>query len=185
FYLSALSKTEEALWHIQQAKHLDPMSLMLQAAECAVLVWGRQAESAIAKAKKIVELEPGFFPGQLYLSWAFLMLGMADEAIQTAEEAARLSDDTPPAIAALGNAYSLAGQIDRARLLAESLLQRSYPPSVYISSIYASIGDIDEAFRWLARAERDRSPALFSLRIGLWSDRFRSDPRFDALVHRV
>jgi serine/threonine-protein kinase len=185
FYLSPLGKTEEALWHIQQAKHLDPMSLILQAAECAVLVWGRQYEAATAKGKKTVELEPNYFLGHLYLSWAYLGQGMPTESIKAAEEAVRLSAESPPALAALGNSYALAGQMDKARGLIERMKQRSYIPSAYISSVYASMGEIDEAFHWLTQAERERSPALFSLRIGLWDRRLRSDPRFDALVRIV
>ena len=52
FYLAPLGRTEEALWHIQQAKRLDPMSIVLQAAECAVLVYSRRYEAATAKGKK-------------------------------------------------------------------------------------------------------------------------------------
>lgn len=185
FYLSPLCRTEEALWHIQQAKHLDPMSLVLQAAECAVLVWGHHSEAAISKGEKNVELEPAYFPGHLYLSWAYLAQGMAAESIRAAEEAVRLSAETPPAMAALGNAFALASQFDNARAVAERMQQRPYPPSVYISSVYASIGETDEAFRWLDRAEHERSPGLFSLRIGLWDERLRSEPRFKAVAHRV
>ena len=185
FYLSPLGNAKEALWHIQQGRHLDPMSLELQAAECAVLVWGHQYEAAIAKGKRTVDLEPAYFLGHLYLSWAYLMKGMAAESINAAEEAMRLSEETPPALAALGNACALAGQMDKARHVIERMQHRSHVPSVYISSVCAAMGKITEAFHWLALAERERSPGLFSLRIGLWDERVRSDPRFQALVRRV
>lgn len=185
FCLSPLCKAEEALSHIKQAKRLEPMSLVLQATECAVLVWGGQYEAAMNKGKKIVELEPTYFLGHLYLSWAYVHQRMAAEAIETAREAVRLSAENPPALASLGISYALAGDMDKALELAERMQQRSCLPSYYISSVYASMGQIDEAFRWLARAESERSPALFSLRIGLWNERFRSDPRFDALVRTV
>lgn len=181
FYLSPLGKTEEALRHIQQAQHLDPMSLILQAAECAVLVWGHQYEAAATKGRKTVELEAAYFLGHLYLSWVYLMQGLPAESIKPAEEAVRLSAESPPALAALGNAYALTGQIDKACDVVERMHQRPYVPSVYIASVYASMGQIDEAFHWLAQAERERSPALFSLRIGLWDQKFRSDPRFELL----
>ena len=185
FYLSPLGRTDEALWHIQQAKHLDPMSLVLQAAECAVLVWGHQYEAAIRNGQKTVELEPAYYLGHLYLSWAYLMQGMPFEAIKPAEEAVRLSAECPPSLAALGNAYALAGQVEKARDLAERMQHQQYQPSVYISSVYASMGKLDEAFHWLARAERERSPALFSLRIGLWDSRFRADPRFELISRSI
>lgn len=113
------------------------------------------------------------------------MQRMSTEAIKAAEEAVRLSEETPPALAALGNAFALAGRIDKARGLVERMLQRPCVPSVYVASVCASMGEIDEAFHWLTRAEHESSPALFSLRIGLWDQKFRSDPRFDALSRVV
>jgi pentatricopeptide repeat protein len=185
FYLSPQGRTDEALWHIHQAKHLDPMSLVLQAAECAVLVWAQQYDAAIVNGQKTVELEPTYYLGHLYLSWAYLMQGTPLEAIKPAEEAVRLSAACPPSLAALGNAYALSGQPEKARDVVERMEHQSYHPSVYISSVYASMGKIEEAFHWLALAERERSPALFSLRIGLWDPRFRSDPRFEIISRSI
>jgi len=51
--------------------------------------------------------------------------------------------------------------------------------------VYAEMGKIDEAFDWLTRAEREHSPSLVCLRIGIWARRLRSDPRFDALARVV
>jgi len=185
FYLSLLGKTEEALWHIQQAKHLDPMSIVLRAAECAVLVYGRQYEAAIAKGKKTVELEPTYYLGHLYLSRAYLMQGMPAESIEAAEEAVRLSAGSPPALAALGMSYAMAGQMDQALNMVERMQHRPYIPPVYVCSVYAELGEIDQAFHWLARAERERSPSLVCLRTGIWARRLRSDPRYDALARVV
>jgi serine/threonine-protein kinase len=185
FYLSPQGRTDEALWHIHQAKHLDPMSLVLQAAECAVLVWGQQYEAAIANGQKTVDLEPSYYLGHLYLSWAYLMSGMPFEAIKPAEEAVRLSAECPPSLAALGNAYALTGQTGKAVEIVQRMEHHPYHPAVYISSVYASMGKIDEAFEWLSRAERERSPALFSLRIGLWDPRFRADTRFQEISRNI
>jgi len=185
FYLSALGKTEEALWHIREAKHLDPMSIILQAAECAVLVWDHQYEAAIAKGERAVELEPTYFPGHMYLSWAYLYQGKAAESIQAAAEAVRLSAESPAALAALGNAYALAGRTDQAALIVKRMQQRPYIPSVYVSAVYAAMKKTDEAFSWLTRAARERSPALFSLLVGLWDQDIRRDPRFEVLTRSV
>jgi len=119
------------------------------------------------------------------LSWAYLGQGMPAESIKVAEEAVRLSAESPPALAALGNSYAMAGQMDKARSIAERMRQRPYVPSAYLSSVYAAMGEIDEAFHWLTQAEQEHSPTLFCLRIGLWDQRLRSDPRFDALTRLV
>jgi serine/threonine-protein kinase len=185
FYLAALGKTEEALWHIRKAKNLDPMSIILQAAECAVLVWDHQYEAAIAKGERAVELEPTYFLGHMYLSWAYLYQGKATESIRAAAEAARLSAESPAALAALGNAYALAERMDQAAVIVKRLQQRPYIPSVYVAAVYAAMKKTDETFSWLTRATRERSPALFSLLVGLWDQDIRRDPRFGALARSV
>jgi serine/threonine-protein kinase len=185
FYLAPLGKTEEAMRHLQEAKYLDPMSIILQAAECAVLVWGQRYEAAITKGERAVELEPTYFPGHMYLSWAYQYQGMAAKSIQAAEEAVRLSAESPAALGTLGTAYAVAGRRDRALRIAERMQQRPYVPGVYVSTVYAAIGELDKAFSWLTRAKRERSPALFSLRVGLWDQKMRRDPRFDLLTRSV
>lgn len=185
FYLSALGNTEDALSHIQQAERLDPMSIVPQAAECAVLVHGRKYEAAATKGRRTIELEPTYYPGHLYLSRAYLMQGMPTESIRAAEQAVRLSSESPAALAALGMSYALAGQMDQARNMVGRMQELPYVPPVYVSSVYAEMGEIDKAFHWLARAERERSPSLVCLRAGIWARRLRSDPRFSALARVV
>jgi len=185
FYLAPTGRGEEALSHIQQAKNLDPMSLVLHAAECAVLVWGRQLEAAIERGCKTVELEPTYYPGHMYLSWAYRRCGMRTQAIERAEEAVRLSAGTPLSLGGLGLAYAAAGKSDEARKVLEQIQQRPYIASTSIASIYAAIGEIEEALKWLERARQERSPGLVYLRVASWNERVRSDPRFDELVRAV
>jgi tetratricopeptide (TPR) repeat protein len=161
------------------------MSIILQAAECAVLVWGCRYEAAIAKGERAIELEPTYFPGHMYLSWAYQYQGLSAKSIKAAKEAVRLSAESPAALAALGNAHAVAGHMDEALQIAERMQQRPYVPCVYVSAVYAAMGELDKAFNWLMRAKRERSPALFSLRVGLWGQKMRRDPRFDQLTLSV
>ena len=108
--------------------------------------------------ERAVELEPTYFPGHMYLSWAYLYQGKATESIQAAAEAVRLSAESPAALAALGNAYALAGRMDQAAIIVKRMQQRPYIPSVYVSAVYAAMKKTDEAFFWLTRAARERSP---------------------------
>jgi tetratricopeptide (TPR) repeat protein len=185
FYLAPAGRAEEALSHIQQAKNLDPMSLVLHAAECAVLVWGRQLEAAIERGRKTVELEPTYYPGHMYLSWAYRRSGMLTQAIEKAEEAVRLSAGTPLSLGGLGLSYAAAGKSDEALKVVDQIQQRPYMASTSIASIYAAIGEIEEALKWLDRARQERSPGLVYLQVATWSESVRSDPRFDELVRAV
>jgi hypothetical protein len=54
-----------------------------------------------------------------------------------------------------------------------------------IASLYADLGDKDQAFRWLNTAYQERDEGLVSLRTYFLLDPLRSDARFAELVRKV
>ena len=54
-----------------------------------------------------------------------------------------------------------------------------------IAALHASLGDVDEAFRWLDFAVDEHATGLMFLRVHPRLDRIRQDPRYRALVRKV
>ena len=54
-----------------------------------------------------------------------------------------------------------------------------------LGALHASLGDIDEAFRWLDIAVEEKATGLIFLRVHPRIDALRGDPRYDALLKRV
>ena len=54
-----------------------------------------------------------------------------------------------------------------------------------IAALHASLGDVDEAFRWLEIAIEERAAGMILLRVHPRLDPIRKDPRYAALVRRV
>ena len=54
-----------------------------------------------------------------------------------------------------------------------------------IASLYADLGDKDQAFRWLNTAYQEHSPEMEGLKTDFLLDPIRSDPRFAELVRKV
>ena len=50
---------------------------------------------------------------------------------------------------------------------------------------YASLGENDEAFRWLEKAYTERDDWMIILKVDHRLDPLHSDPRFQDLLHRV
>ena len=73
------------------------------------------------------------------------------------------------------------------RLLAELTEARSrrVVSAWGIAAVHASLGDVDEAFRWLEIAVEERAPGLILLRVHPRLDPIRKDPRYWPLVERV
>ena len=51
--------------------------------------------------------------------------------------------------------------------------------------LHASLGDVDEAFRWLDIAVEERAPGLILLRVHPRLDPIRNDPRYRRLVRQL
>jgi len=54
-----------------------------------------------------------------------------------------------------------------------------------IAALHASLGDVDEAFRWLDVAVEEHATGIIFLRAHPRLDRIRQDPRYHALVRKV
>jgi TolB-like protein/predicted Zn-dependent protease len=113
---------------------------------------------------------------------------MYTEAVASLEKGMSLAGRPPLLVAILGRAYALSGRKDEAGILLRELQERAaseYVLPIYFAGIYASLGNKDEAFRWLEKAYQDRNWGMLSLRHGWYWDSLRSDPRFDDLVERM
>ncbi len=89
----------------------------------------------------------------------------------------------------LGYVYAVSGQKEEARKVLDELLnersKRPYVSSYLIATIYAGLGDKDQAFASLEKAYEARSWYLTHLKLDPELDSLRSDPRFADLVRRV
>jgi hypothetical protein len=73
------------------------------------------------------------------------------------------------------------------KALETRLAQRNtgYVSPYEIATLHASLGDEDNAFKWLDAAFEDRDIGLMRLKTDFLLDRLRSDPRFPELVRKV
>jgi len=60
-----------------------------------------------------------------------------------------------------------------------------YSSAYGIASMYAELGETDQAFRWLDTAYQERDYWLLGLKTDSSPDLIRSDPRFAELVRKV
>ena len=91
-------------------------------------------------------------------------------------------------VAALGHAYSLSGERDKANKILDELREMSkqrYVSPYLIAIVYVGLGDKDQAFAWLDKAFQDRSSLLLWLKVEPQFDSLRDDPRFQDLLRRV
>jgi eukaryotic-like serine/threonine-protein kinase len=187
-YLSSRGRQGEAVQEIRRAQELDPLSLPINASVVYVLYLGRQYDEAIAAAKKTLEMDAVFPLTHQRLGMAYVQKKMYKEAIAEFLQAANYSNRAPLAITSLGHAFAASGnQVESQRVLAElkELSHRRYVSPYGIAMIYAALGDKEQAFQWLERANEERNTELVFLRVDPRVDPLRDDPRFQELVKGV
>ena len=79
------------------------------------------------------------------------------------------------------------GNSDEARKILSQLQASSdkYVSPHSVASIYASLGELDQAFSWQEKAYEEREASLVWVKVAAESDTLRADRRFADLVRRM
>ena len=97
------------------------------------------------------------------LRWAYELKGMHNEAMAAFEQERSFAGDTPTTHAKRAHVLAATGKRDEAKaILTEIIAKRNqnWVTAYEIAIIYTWLGDFDNAFRWLAQAEREHAVGL-------------------------
>jgi TolB-like protein/Flp pilus assembly protein TadD/predicted Ser/Thr protein kinase len=185
-YLAAMGRSSEAVEAAQKAVELDPLSPYFQTNLVFVLLLAGKTDDAIAAGEKTIAMDPAHPGGHFLLGIAYEAKGDYGKAISEFEKTSALS---PIVSATLGrlSALALAGKKAEAKAALAQLLRGNDGTEnpVSVAQVYASLGDHDRAFQWLARAEKRRQGGLIYLRTHPRFALLREDARFAGLAQRI
>jgi serine/threonine-protein kinase len=191
-YLSAMGRHQEAIAEIKRAQELDPLSMIISYVVGDTYLKARQYDSAIEQFRKTIEMDQTFGRSHRSLGNAYVEKGMYEQAIsefQTADTLARVDPEKAAKTAkALLDAYAAAGPQGFWRKQLDVLKEQSEQESVSpysIATVYARLGDLNQALTWLEKAYHDHDAYLVYLKIDPEFDRFRSDPHIIDLMRRI
>ena len=71
------------------------------------------------------------------------------------------------------------------RILDQMKSTKEYVSPIDMIHLYLSLGDREQAFKWLQKAYEERDGQLGFLKVDPYMDSLRSDPRFQDLLRRV
>ena len=187
-YLSAMARFEEAVTEMKRAQELEPISLEKIAGIGDARYYQRHFDEAIAQYQKALEMDQNSGYAHWALGNVYLHKGMHEQAIAEYQKSIPLSGDSPDEPASLAYVYAISGKMQEARQILGDLQQRakrSYVAPTMIASVYAALGEKDQAFAWLDKAYEERDFILIFLKVDPMFDRLRSDPRFATLLRRI
>jgi serine/threonine protein kinase/tetratricopeptide (TPR) repeat protein len=187
FNLSAMGRHDEAIAEIRRAQEISPRSPVIATAFANVLFFAGRFTEANQQCQRSLELDPGSIPTHIVLRWTYEMRGMCKEALAVYEQERAFAGDMPNTRAKLAHVLASCGRTEEAReVLRELVAERDehWVTAYEIAVIYALLNERDEAFRWIAQAERESAVGLTYVRVDPRLNNLRDDPRFDELLRR-
>jgi DNA-binding winged helix-turn-helix (wHTH) protein/TolB-like protein len=186
-YLVALERFDEAIAEAKRAQELEPLSFIASSHLGWILYLSGQNDRAIEQCTKILDLDPNFFPAMRYRGLAYEQKRMYPEAINEFQKGVKLSG-SPLMLALLGHAYAASGRKTEARQVLSELQDlegRRYVSPYTVAAIYAGLGEKDQAFKFLEKANEERDIWLMNLKVDPVFSKLRSDRRFPDLLTRA
>jgi len=184
--LALQGRFNEAFPEIESARQLDPLSLIIATDYGAILYFSRQYDRAIAQFRGVLEMEPNFPRAHMLIS-AYAQKGLFADALADAQ-GWHSPDERPWILAMETYASGRSGDQVKAKLALEQMQRlrqyRAVDPLAFAVA-YIGMGSTDKAMGWLEKAYQERSSSLTALKVDPIYDPLRTDPRFQALLHRV
>ena len=187
-YLALTGKEKEGREEIRRAHELDPLSLTIDADSALNYFYARRFDEAIAQCYKILELDPNFSLGHMWLGRAYQAKGMNSEAIAELRQAHELQPANPLYLALLGSVYGVSGKTAEAQKIIDQFKDAAanhYVPPVMISLVYVGLGDKVQALDWAEKAYAEHAPMLTRVKRDPMVDGLRPEKRFQDLLRRV
>ena len=186
-YNISTGRFNEAFANLRIARERDPLSIPLTTFSQFGLLVTRRYRDAVEQGLRAVAREPNAALLRAIVGLSLIYSGRAPEGIEQLAASMRADQSNPVALLA-ASGFALAGDPVRARqILAEvkGRMPRHYVCAYEIASLHAALGESDEAFAWLEKANRDRNDCMLWLNIEPWFDGLRGDPRIGEFSSQV
>jgi eukaryotic-like serine/threonine-protein kinase len=187
-FLASMGRIDEALTEVKRARELDPVSSGVKANVGVVYYFGRRYDQAFDELNGLLEKEPDFQTAHWGLGLVYEQKKMFPQAIAEFEKAGGLKEGGPNTISSLGHAYGVIGDKTSAQK-ALNELKTSGKAGILapyaLALVHAGLGDKDQAFDSLEKAERQKITLLVYLKMDPRFDNLHSDPRFHDLIRRI
>jgi tetratricopeptide (TPR) repeat protein len=189
WYLVWTGRTEGGLAEVRKAEQLDPLSAEVSDIAGWMLYAARRNDEAVIQLRKCLEIDPSYWPAYYNIAQVYEQQGRFPEAIAAAQKAVDILPDNPSVpLAELARAYALSGRRSDALSALDQLLALSKRVQVSkyaIATVYAALGDKDQAIARLQQAYAERSFMIAGIKVDPELDSLRSDARFQDLVGKL
>ena len=187
--LIAMGRSDEALVIYEKIVLRNPKDVLTWGVLALGYSFDNQLEAALEAAEQIELLS--ISPNTRQECRVYFYAHMYQEVIENVMSIYEANAELIPYHAGyLACAYILTNQEERTNPIIEQLKQKAAltpagSPSFYLAMIYAQTGEIDTAFKWLAKAYEDHEVEMYWLKVEPPFDPLRNDPRWQEMLDKV
>ena len=186
WFLMSEGRFDEAKKEMDRARDLDPSSLTINAGRGRLFYYTRQYEQATEQFQNIIAVEPKDSSAYYSLYTIYQQRRMYKEAVEIFLKAGTVNGAPPDQIEEFRTAFEDGGWSGFVRKRLEKLQGAGGPISAFgFAELYVSLGQKDEAFKWLEKSFDDHDPVTLQFNIDPAYDSLRGDPRYAKLVQRI
>jgi eukaryotic-like serine/threonine-protein kinase len=191
FLLLATNRIKEAVEQMKIVHELDPLSRVFSVNYGQYLMTAGRYDEAIKQLQETIEMEPKYFVAHESLAQAYEHKKMYKEAASEMQKAYLLGGDQDAADiyseAKDAESYEKSQEIITRGEIAslKELAQQKYVSPLEFARRYAKVNEKDEAFDWLEKSYKERSPYIVFIKVLDDFQNIRSDSRFTDLVRRI
>jgi len=186
-HLGYRARFEEAFKESDEAKRLDPLSLIIAADRGVLFYYSRDYDRAIEQLRAVLEMDPAFPRGHM-IEFAYAGKGMYQEALADVEGGRRAMGGGAWYWSAKSRLYGKWGHEAEAKLALEKLEELNRHQRMDAGALawtYASLGNREEALKWLEKGYEQHSNSMTALKVDPTYDSLRKEARFQELLRRV
>jgi serine/threonine-protein kinase len=186
--LAATGQWAAAIDEMNRGIEMEPLDANMSATTAWWMSAAGQRAKALELGKKSYDLDPNHPVARNVMTQIYLHNGMNAEALAFIEQNRMRAPNGQWELQNEGVAYAKLGRRSEATGIISELraMSRSqYVVSYYIASIYASLGDRDNAFTEMENAFKARDWRLLWLKSDPFMNPLRDDQRFKSLVKRM
>ena len=184
YLLQVEGRTDEALDLSERILRVAPLDLFYRSEQAGLFYMARQYDRALEEVERIRKLDPD--SATITAGVTYLRLGRLEEAYSAyLAFFERCGAPCEWQRDAWERGWAEGGPEGAARDFLEVAAHKEGISPYLVATIYAGIGETDEAFAWLERACSERDPQISSLKSDPGLDSLRSDPRYHDLIRRI
>ena len=186
--LTVSGRFDEAREHCDRAVALDPLTPIVQHGLSWSNFYARRFDKSLEHARRLVNNEPQYGMGYVFLCLALSQMGMHEESVAMGERCVELLGRTPYTLVWLGAAHGAAGNCASAEtVLAEikSFEGRRYVSPYLTAMVHAQMGNHDPALALLENAWKIKDARLLWLGVDPQFDSLRADSRFQTVLRKT